>query len=89
MMEEEILENENNTENYFNSNITGSDLNSTNETISNYRMFLNYGVLLGNSLIKNLMQFRGVFFIVHTPPHPPHPPGWWGGGAEAFFRTFI
>ena len=30
------------TENDFNSNITGSDLNSVNETISDYRMFLKY-----------------------------------------------
>ena len=40
-MMEEVLENENNTENDFNSNITGSDLNSAKETTSNYRMFLN------------------------------------------------
>ena len=40
-MMEEVLENENNTENGFNSNITGSDLNSAKETTSNYRMFLN------------------------------------------------
>ena len=59
-MEEEILENENNTENDFNSNIAGSHLNSTNETINNYRMFLNYRVFSGNSLIKikcNLEKF--------------------------------
>ena len=32
-MEEEILENQNNTENDFNNNITRSDLNSANGTI--------------------------------------------------------
>ena len=62
MVEEQISENETNTKNDFNSNITASDLNSANETISSYRMFLNYGVFLGNSLIKNLMQFSEVFF---------------------------
>ena len=56
MVKEEILEND------FNSNITASDLISANKTISDCRMFLNYGVFLGNSLIKILMQFSEVFF---------------------------
>ena len=65
-MEEEILENENNTENDFNSNIAGSYLNSTSETISNYRMFLNYRVFSGNSLIKIKCNLEKFFFRNRT-----------------------